>query len=72
MNSFDSKVAHFNLKMTDKLQFYEGNEFIQITLFKSETARVNLLKKVVLLWESRGLKIKTSRKGGLKPVLIVL
>jgi len=58
MNSYDSKVAHFNLKMTDKLQFYKGNEFVQVTSFKSETPQVILLKKVVFLWESRGLKIK--------------
>lgn len=72
MNSYDSKVAHFNLKMTDKLQFYEGNEFVQVTLFKSQTPQVILLKKVVFLWESRGLKIKAPQKVGLKPFIVVL
>lgn len=72
MNSYDSKVAHFNLKMTDKLQFYEGNEIIQVALFKSESLQIIFLKKVVFLWESRGLKIKAPQKVGLKPFIVVL
>ena len=60
MNLLDLEVAHSNHKMTDKLHFCKRNEFRRIALFKSETTRVNLLRNVVFLWGSRGLKIKTS------------